>query len=41
LRDEGGERQIEPPSEPFYACSLELEGFGTKGYVYIFGREPR
>lgn len=41
LRGEAGERQIEPPSEPFYACSLELEGFGTKGYVYIFGREPR
>jgi len=39
LRGEAGERQIEDQSEPFYACTLELEGFGTKGYVYIFGRE--
>jgi len=38
LRGEAGERQIEVQSEPFYACTLELEGFGTKGYVYVFGR---
>jgi acetyl-CoA C-acetyltransferase len=38
LRNEAGERQIEIQSEPFYACTLELEGFGTKGYVYVFGR---
>jgi acetyl-CoA C-acetyltransferase len=41
LRGEAGERQIEPSLEPFYACTLELEGFGTKGYVYIFGKETR
>lgn len=37
LRGEAGERQIK--SELKYGCVLELEGFGTKGYVYILGRE--
>jgi acetyl-CoA C-acetyltransferase len=41
LRGEAGERQIELLSKPFYACTLELEGFGTKGYVYVFGKELR
>jgi acetyl-CoA acetyltransferase len=39
LRGEAGERQVETDKAPRYGCSLELEGFGTKGYVCIFGRE--
>jgi acetyl-CoA acetyltransferase len=39
LRDEAGERQVKNDKELKYGCILELEGFGTKGYVYIFGRK--
>jgi acetyl-CoA C-acetyltransferase len=39
LRDEAGERQVKSDKELKYGCVLELEGFGTKGYVYIFGRK--
>jgi len=39
LRGEAGERQIKSDKELNYGCVLELEGFGTKGYVYILGRE--
>ncbi len=39
LRGEAGERQIKPSELPKYGCSLELEGFGTKGYVCILGRQ--
>jgi acetyl-CoA C-acetyltransferase len=39
LRGEAGERQVKDDRELRYGCILELEGFGTKGYVYIFGRE--
>jgi len=39
LRGEAGERQIKSGKEPRYGCVLELEGFGTKGYVYILGRD--
>lgn len=38
LRHEAGERQARDDEELKYGCTLELEGFGTKGYVYIFGR---
>ncbi|MBS7632089.1 hypothetical protein KEJ15_00475 [Candidatus Bathyarchaeota archaeon] len=38
LRGEAGERQVKFEKEPVYGCALELEGFGTKGYVYILGR---
>ncbi len=38
LRGEAGERQVQLERMPAYACVLELEGFGTKGYVHIFGR---
>ena len=38
LRGEAGERQIESNGVKF-GCVLELEGFGTKGYVYILGRD--
>jgi acetyl-CoA C-acetyltransferase len=39
LRGEAGERQAKSDKELRYGCVLELEGFGTKGYVHIFGRE--
>jgi acetyl-CoA C-acetyltransferase len=39
LRGEAGERQVKGDKELTYGCILELEGFGTKGYVYILGRE--
>lgn len=38
LRGEAGERQIVSDMELRYGCVLELEGFGTKGHVHIFGR---
>jgi len=38
LRGEAGERQISTEKEPNYGCSLELEGFGTKSYVCVLGR---
>ncbi len=38
LRGEAGERQVKFDRDEVYGCSLELEGFGTKAYVYIFGR---
>lgn len=39
LREEAGERQAKSDKELNYGCVLELEGFGTKGYVYILGRD--
>jgi acetyl-CoA C-acetyltransferase len=39
LRGEAGERQAKADSELKHGCVLELEGFGTKGYVYILGRD--
>jgi len=39
LRNEAGERQVKCDKEINYGCVLELEGFGTKSYVYIFGRD--
>jgi acetyl-CoA C-acetyltransferase len=41
LRDEAGERQVKSDKEPKCGCVLELEGFGTKGYVYILGRDQK
>lgn len=39
LRGEAGERQVKINSDlPKCGCVLELEGFGTKAYVSIFGR---
>lgn len=38
LRGEAGERQVSDEKELKYGCTLELEGFGTKGYVCILGR---
>lgn len=39
LRCEAGERQVRNDGELKHGCVLELEGFGTKGYVYVLGRE--
>lgn len=39
LRNEAGERQVKSEKEIKYGCVLEIEGFGTKGYVSIFGRD--
>ncbi|HEX9262150.1 MAG TPA: thiolase family protein [Candidatus Bathyarchaeia archaeon] len=40
LRGEAGARQIIAGEEPpKYGCTQEFEGFGTKGYVTILGRE--
>ena len=38
LRGEAGERQAAADKELRYGCSHEFEGFGTKGYVSILGR---
>jgi len=39
LRGEAGERQVKSAEELKYGCTLELEGFGTKSYIYILGRD--
>jgi acetyl-CoA C-acetyltransferase len=39
LRNEAGERQVKLDDDSKCGCVLELEGFGTKGYVYVLGRE--
>ena len=38
LRDEAGARQAATDKTLQYGCSQELEGFGTKAHVCIFGR---
>ncbi len=39
LRGEAGNRQIEITKEkPWLGCVSELEGFGTKAYIHILGR---
>lgn len=39
LRDEAGERQAKADGGLKCGCVLELEGFGTKGYVTILGKD--
>jgi len=39
LRGEADKRQVKSDKELRYGCILELEGFGTKGYTYILGRD--
>jgi hypothetical protein len=39
LRGEAGERQVKTDTTPRFGCSLEMEGFGTKAYASILGRE--
>ncbi len=38
LRGEAGERQAASEADLRFGCSQEMEGFGTKGYVCILGR---
>ncbi len=38
LRGEAGERQVKADGELSFGCALELEGFGTKAYCHILGR---
>ena len=38
LRQEAGESQVKTDRGLSYGCVHELEGFGTKAYVYILGR---
>ncbi len=38
LRGEAGSRQAPLEKVPAYGCQLEFEGFGTKSYVSILGR---
>ncbi|MGA9388215.1 MAG: thiolase family protein [Candidatus Bathyarchaeia archaeon] len=39
LRGEAGKRQVRDDKSLKHGCVLELEGFGTKGYVYILGSD--
>jgi len=40
LRGEAGSRQVRnDEAAPKYGCTQEFEGFGTKGYVTILGRD--
>jgi len=39
LKGEACERQVKSDQELTCGCVLELEGFGTKGYVYVLGRD--
>lgn len=39
LRGEAGERQVKTDGDLKVGCVLELEGFGTKGYVYVLGSD--
>jgi len=39
LRGEAGARQISAEQPPKYGCTQEFEGFGTKSYATILGRD--
>jgi acetyl-CoA C-acetyltransferase len=39
LRGEAGDRQVKADGDLRFGCTLELEGFGTKAYVHILGRD--
>jgi acetyl-CoA C-acetyltransferase len=41
LKGEACDRQAKCDQELKCGCVLELEGFGTKGYVYILGRDQK
>ncbi|MEM1514496.1 MAG: hypothetical protein QXT26_05860 [Thermoproteota archaeon] len=41
LRGEAGRRQINPDGDLLYGCVQEMEGFGTKVYIHILGRDKR
>jgi len=39
LKGEAGDRQVQTDGDLQYGCVLEFEGFGTKAYVHILGRD--
>ncbi|UCF58825.1 MAG: hypothetical protein JSV15_07195 [Candidatus Bathyarchaeota archaeon] len=39
LKGEAGDRQVNTDETPQLGCALELEGFGTKAYVHVLGRD--
>jgi acetyl-CoA C-acetyltransferase len=39
LRGKAGDRQVKADKDLRFGCALELEGFGTKAYVHILGRD--
>ncbi|MEM0010349.1 MAG: hypothetical protein QXT84_01500 [Candidatus Bathyarchaeia archaeon] len=39
LRGEAGRRQVKTDGDLIYGCAQEMEGFGTKVYIHILGRE--
>jgi acetyl-CoA C-acetyltransferase len=39
LKGEAGKRQIEPEEDLSFGCIQEIEGFGTKVYIHILGRD--
>lgn len=39
LKGEAGNRQVDTDEDLRFGCVLELEGFGTKAYVHILGRD--
>lgn len=39
LKGEAGDRQVKTDKDLRFGCILELEGFGTKAYVHILGRD--
>lgn len=41
LRGEAGRRQVKTDGDLLYGCVQEMEGFGTKIYVHILGRERK
>ncbi len=41
LRGEANSRQISPEQLPKYGCTQEFEGFGTKSYVTVLGRDQQ
>lgn len=41
LKGEAGKRQINPKGDMLYGCVHEMEGFGTKVYIHVLGRERR
>jgi len=39
LKGEAGDRQVDADKDLRFGCVLELEGFGTKAYVTVLGRD--
>lgn len=39
LRGEAGDRQVKADGDLRFGCALELEGFGTKAYIHVLGRD--